>query len=454
MNAVLWQLASASATAAILFVVFLVQPCQSDFLYATFNDTTGLQFNGAAGTTSCFNDLFNAYGDVQGAADLFNAPPRTEYAETTDRVTEYTINTNNANKSNVEIDTTLAGYLHRGDTINAPTTCAVRTRLTPSGPSKAGSMWFRELVPVLGGFDTFFTFQISDHSTECTLHKDQYFSVKHHRTCSVHGGDGLAFVVHNDPNATHAVGAVGGHMGYGGIRNSLAVAFDMFSNPGMDAIAMDHVSVHSKGHGANSGYNDALLGTPIAADLADGKVHVVRIMYANRLLPAYFTNIVASESLLPFLKDNGEEKRLGTLVVFLDDGVWKNVPLLAMPINLSVLLALPSDKAYVGFTASTGKYWQKHDVVQWYWCDALPCTQATKADFDYHQSGNISVAKIRTFAPGQGYGGSDGFEGYPTHMTSPNTDPWAVKVNHHSLSRNEGLAPDANEQVPGKTLYR
>ena len=433
--------------------VFLPKHCQSDILYLTFNDTTGLKFNGASGTTNCFNDLYQVYGDVQGKADRFDEPAPIEFSETTDILTEYVVHTNVAS-DNFETDTSLAGYLNRVNTTSAPTTCAVRSRLTPSGPSKAGSMWYRELVPISEGFDTLFTFQISDHSKECTLHKDQYFSVLQHRTCSVHGGDGFAFVIQNDKNATHALGGVGGHMGFGGISNSIAIAFDMFSNPGLDQISMDHVSIQSKGKNMNSGYEDALLGTPVAADLADGNIHLIRISYYGELLPQYFNNLVASESLLPYLKDNGEKKRLGTLLVYVDDGVISDTPLLAMPINLSVLLDLPSDHAYVGFTSSTGKYWEKHDILQWYWCDRAPCERATKANFDYHQHRNVSLAKIRYYAPGNGFGGSDGSEGFPTKMRSPKTNPWKVPVNHHSLSRNEGLAPDSTEQLPGETLYR
>lgn len=197
-----------------------------------------------------------------------------------------------------------------------------------------------------------------------------------------------------------------------------------------------------------------MLGTPRAVDLADGKVHTVRIMYASKLLPVYFEKLVASDSLVPFLKDNGEQKRLGTLLVFVDDGILADDPILVLPINLSVLLDLPSDKAYVGLTASTGKYWEKHDIIKWYWCDSDPCLNAKNADFDFHQSGNISVAKIRQFPPGHGFGGSDGLEGYPTQMQNPDSSPWKVAVNHLSLSRNKGLAADASEQVPGKTLYR
>jgi hypothetical protein len=60
---------------------------------------------------------------------------------------------------------------------------------------------------------------------------DQYFSLFHHTTCNVHGGDGFAFVIQNHPDTITAVGGVGGQMGFGGIQNSLAIAFDTWQNP-------------------------------------------------------------------------------------------------------------------------------------------------------------------------------------------------------------------------------
>ena len=45
----------------------------------------------------------------------------------------------------------------------------------------------------------------------------------------------------------------------------------------------------------------------------------------------------ASEALLPFIKDNGEGKRIGTFAVYYDNFTF---PILAMPINLSVLMKL------------------------------------------------------------------------------------------------------------------
>jgi len=88
-------------------------------------------------------------------------------------------------------------------------------KFTPNSIVK-GAMWFIDRVPVNNGFETSFTFQITDHSKECSVHKDQYFSQFHHRTCSVRGADGFAFVIQSDPAGLHAVGKTGYHMGFGG----------------------------------------------------------------------------------------------------------------------------------------------------------------------------------------------------------------------------------------------
>ncbi len=138
-----------------------------------------------------------------------------EISETTVLISESSVQTNNA-ADNLIIEKTLAGFIHRSDTSTSETECKVRSRLTPSGPSKAGSMWFNDPAPVSNGFDTYFTFQISDHSKQCTQNKDQYFSLSHHLTCSVHGADGFAFVLQRQDspeNSTSIVGQVGGQMG-------------------------------------------------------------------------------------------------------------------------------------------------------------------------------------------------------------------------------------------------
>ena len=108
---------------------------------------------------------------MQNLAGKFKAVVN-ERSETTDQMRQSEVEANQA-IYNQEISTTLAGFLHRADTISAPLSCATRSRLTPSNPSLVGALWYRDEVPVNNGFDTYFTFQISDHSKECTLHYDQ-----------------------------------------------------------------------------------------------------------------------------------------------------------------------------------------------------------------------------------------------------------------------------------------
>jgi len=459
---------SSSFSTFFFFLLLLLKYVACDFLYADFNETTGLRFNGAAGTSSCWDDPLKAYGDVQGLSDLFNAPGVVERQETTDEITESLTETF-LQKDNYEIETSLAGFLHRRGTLSSPTNCdQIRARLTPSNPTKVGSVWYREEVPINNGFDTYFTFQITDHSKECTLHRDQYFTPVNHRTCSVHGADGFAFVIQRESaNSTDALGQNGGQIGFGGIANSIAIAFDTWQNPGLDQIHRDHVSVQSKGVLPNDAFSGGLLGVPRAHDLADGAVHLVRIVYYGELKSQYLSQLSASTSLLPYLLDNGEQKRVGTLLVFIDEGISTDTPLIAMPINLSLLLYLPTDKAFVGFTSATGRFYEKHDILSWIWCDQEPCDtpdvanrriqKQPKSTFDYHQTSKFSSVSVRRFDPNTAtgfFGGGDNYE-FPSKNKNPDTTAWSVPSTTFSLGslKTKGLNPGASMQVPPNTLY-
>lgn len=395
-----------------------------------------------------------SYGSVQGKADLSADDPEVQRAEQTDLLYESQVLKNLASY-NPEIDQYLAGFLHRNDSATAPKTCSVRLRLTPSEPSKIGSVWFRDKVSIYAGFDTYFTFQITDQSKECTLHKNQYFATIHHRTCSVRGADGFAFVIHNDPANNNALGSDGGEMGFGGLQHSIAIAFDTWTNLGKELLFVDHISIQSRGPSqSNDAYDIGLLGQPRPHALADGKIHLVRISYFDSIIPEYLPYFVASPSLLPYLKDNGEQKRIGMLVVFIDDGVETNTPILSLPINLSLLLQLKDDQAVVGFTSATGRFFEKHDVLSWYFCDQQPC-EATpnKKTFDYHQSSGFSAQPLRHFTGGSGYGGGDNTHGFPIENQSPDTSPWNMPLQHFAVGRNIGLSPVAVQEIPPASLY-
>jgi hypothetical protein len=64
--------------------------------------------------------------------------------------------------------------------------------------------------------------------------------------------------------------------------------------------------------------------------------------------------MTANKNLILYLRDNNKGRSIGTLAVFVDQGIIKDRPLLALPVNLSLLLDLPNSLAYVGFTASMG----------------------------------------------------------------------------------------------------
>ena len=454
---------------------------KSDFVYADFNETTGLIFVGSTGTSDClypFNNEtnLNSYANnVHGAADrkreTSGGNADAERGEKTDSIFESTMDTNAA-ADNYDTETFLAGFLHRSDSISAPEDgiCPVRVRLTPSGPSKVGGMWFRDEVPVLNGFETTFEFQISDHSKECTLHKDQYFSLKSHLTCSVRGADGFAFVIQRDDNGTSALGSVGGQtsaqpgaasggqMGFGGtkempgIRNSLAIAFDTWQNQGYDEVGVDHVKIQSRGQDSNDALTRGLLGFPRVAPLADGKRHRCKIVYFTEVIFKYLDALVASDTLSPYLKDNGEQKRVGTLVIFMDDGIENDKPLMAMPINLSLLLNLPGDKAYVGFTASTGRFYEKHDILAWHFCDQNPCDQGKLEEFDYHQKSKSYDSRLRMTPQGSGFGGDQNANAFPLKHTSPDITAIEMPQEHFATGHFKGLSSDGSKQIPDATL--
>ena len=108
------------------------------------------------------------------------------------------------------------------------------------------------------------SFPVSDHSRVCSEYIEPMFYHKHYRSCAVHRGDGFTFVIHNDDkNKTHVIGGDGENLGYGGIPNSSAIEFDMWTNfdtQGSDDFFQDHISVHSASFEPNSSGSSAALG--------------------------------------------------------------------------------------------------------------------------------------------------------------------------------------------------
>lgn len=186
------------------------------------------------------------------------------------------------------------------------------TRKSP-GPM-AGAVWTSEPVPVAGGFESQFVFEI-DHVSWFTI------------------GDGMAFVIQDVGPEVIGGGASGN--GYKGIRRSLAVEFDTTFHsyegeargavPGAGApqLLTNHVAVHTMGLQPNTPNAAAALGSVDLQDvlLYDRMRHLALVRYEP-----------------------------GTLSVFVDD---MTAPVLEVDVDLQDVLGGDDDTAWIGFTAGT-----------------------------------------------------------------------------------------------------
>src|SRR5262249_55967776 len=100
-----------------------------------------------------------------------------------------------------------SGFSGTGVTLNGKATYnGTRLRLTDGGTFESSSAFYATAVNVQN-FASDFSFQL--------MHPD---------------ADGITFILQG--GASTALGSVGGGLGYGGIRKSVAVKFDLYSNGG------------------------------------------------------------------------------------------------------------------------------------------------------------------------------------------------------------------------------
>ena len=142
--------------------------------------------------------------------------------------------------------------------------CGPALRLTPSSPRSSGAAWYRRKIQVREGFNTTFTFRVSNPSLRCHVMDDVYTH------CRSRGSDGFALVVQNEHRL--ALGESGMGLGYDGIGNSIAVEFDTNFNYEVLDPYENHVSIHTRGwrfpNSANHSYS--LGHTVSVSNLADG----------------------------------------------------------------------------------------------------------------------------------------------------------------------------------------
>jgi hypothetical protein len=239
------------------------------------------------------------------------------------------------------------------------TGCVSQIRLNLNEKDSVGAVWYDTMQKVSNGFEMRFSFRITDMSRHCKT------DVILEDRCMGRGGDGFAFVIH-DNGFSRALGAVASSMGYGGIDNSIAFEFDTWYNSELGDIYQNHVAVHTMGTEKNNpSSRSRLVSTTDVPDLADGNVHTVRMRYetwmdADSLLdPSY----LIGHNSLGWIASGA-----GTLKLWIDD---LDRPILTFPLNLGNILALTEGRAWLGFTASTGLAMQNHYIHSWSYVDTV-----------------------------------------------------------------------------------
>lgn len=190
----------------------------------------------------------------------------------------------------------------------------------PAAFDQIGSAYYTTQVNVAQGFLTTFNLQIIPDSGSYTT------------------ADGMAFIVQNQ--GVNALGYSTGHPGYGGIRNSIAVEFDTFQNFQLSDPNNNHIGLQSCGTAQNSidhaNSCDLALNGNLPLTLADGNVHKVQVSY---------------------MPGAGGSGPFAVAV----DGKF----ILKATVNLSTLLSLNGNDAWVGFTAGSGAAWEFGEVKSW-----------------------------------------------------------------------------------------
>lgn len=184
-----------------------------------------------------------------------------------------------------------------------------------------GSVFYSNQVNVAQGFVTSFTLQIVPAGNSSTT------------------ADGMAFVVQN--STVNALGDNDGQPGYEDIPNSLAVEFDTFLNGHLSDPNNNHIGVQSCGTLLNSldhaSSCDLGLQPTLPITMADGNPHVYTVKYAP-----------------------GHGGAPGTLSITADRQL-----VLTVMVNLSTLLSLNGNDAWVGFTAGSGDDWERGYLRNW-----------------------------------------------------------------------------------------
>ncbi|MCU0863410.1 MAG: IPT/TIG domain-containing protein [Planctomycetes bacterium] len=211
-------------------------------------------------------------------------------------------------------------------------------RLTANASNQTGWAWRQSAVPVLAGFDTTFTFRITPPVVGTKA-------------------EGMALVIHDDPNGASAQGGTVWGMGYGngangsvGIRNSIAIEFDTYMDvPPISDTSNNELTIHTRGAQGNSENEQWSIGrnTP-ATNLANGQVHTLRVRYVPGTIEVFV--------------DGATTPAISRAYSLQTGGLYLNGQVAPAP-------TLANGTAFVGFCATTGanQLTELVEILSWNW---------------------------------------------------------------------------------------
>lgn len=258
-----------------------------------------------------------------------------------------------------------------------------------------GAAWHTTRKAVANRFWTTFDFRISDQVGG--------------------GGDGFAFVIHNNPDGIDALGDPGCGVGYSGIDESIIIEFDTFVNSPVNGFCADnndpngnHVAIQLNGSARHTPATTLDINASPGLNLSDAAIHSARIQYDA-----------------------------GVLELYLDESME---PILTAEIDIADQLNLTDDTAWIGFVGGTGTSYESHDIRNWFFAPAwdLSCLTYDFANGSQNFYGGPIVDAAAWLGSERGYSTSQGSE---TISISRGIENFASPIG----AENDSIAPDIRE---------
>lgn len=254
-------------------------------------------------------------------------------------------------------------------------------RLTANASNQTGWAWHRTAMPVIAGFDTTFTFRITPPTVGTKA-------------------EGMALVIHDDPNGIATQGGTVWGMGYGtgantavGIRNSIAIELDTYLDAFLGDTSANELTIHtrgSQGNHENEQYSIARA-TP-TTNLSNAQVHTLRVRYVPGTIEVFV--------------DNAATPSITRAYSLVSGGLYASGAAAPAP-------TLASGTAFLGFCATTGagSLTELVEILSWSW------TSTSLVDACYAGAPGAEVLRV------------NGQSGGPLRtVTLPTWQPFSIDV--------------------------